>query len=117
MINIRKGFFETNSSSVHSLTIVPTAMYKRWVNSYNGDEEDFLFMTFTNNDETTKLYSFNDVRELMKNSKYWSDKVDQNWAVYDFAICSLRAFPYNRGDVATAEKDGYTAISWYGEDG
>ena len=117
MINVRKGFFETNSSSVHSLTIVPTAMYKIWVNSYNGDEEDFFFFFFTNNDETTKLYSFNDVRELMKNSKYWSDKVDQNWAVYDFAICSLRAFPYNRGDVATAEKDGYTAISWYGDDG
>ena len=53
----------------------------------------------------------------MKKNKYWADKVDQNWAVYDFAVCSLRAFPYNRGDVATAEKDGYTTISWYGDDG
>ena len=40
MITVRNCIFETNSSSVHSLTIVTTETYKRWVSSYNGDEDE-----------------------------------------------------------------------------
>ena len=32
MINIRKNIFETNSSSSHSLTIIPNDIYEKWRN-------------------------------------------------------------------------------------
>lgn len=45
MKQIRRGLFETNSSSVHTLVIVPTEDYNRWKNNevvYVIDEDKFI---------------------------------------------------------------------------
>ena len=45
MINIRNGLFETNSSSVHSLTMTSGANYDKWADGevvYDENENEFI---------------------------------------------------------------------------
>ena len=76
---IRRGVFETNSSSVHSLTLCMESDYNRW-------DKDGLFL-FTgsgwcypneNKPEKNHFYTKDEVIAFEKSSKYAPDK-DFNW--------------------------------------
>lgn len=61
MINIRRNVFETNSSSSHSITIVPTSKFDDWVNNRNHCYfstiyEDLVCLTDKKDSQTQKLY-------------------------------------------------------------
>ena len=69
---IRRGVFETNSSSVHSLTMCSIEEYKKWESGkvlYWGDRDKFC--------------AKEDIIEELKNAKYsWDNKLcypDVNW--------------------------------------
>ena len=61
MKSVRKGVFETNSSSTHSLTITAKTDYDRWVNGemlYNRWNDILVEITTeTENDEDCYSYS------------------------------------------------------------
>lgn len=68
---IRRGVFETNSSSTHSLTMMMKSDYKRW-----EDEGLYLFNGYTYGWEFSKpvdghLYTKDEVVEFAKNYKYF----------------------------------------------
>lgn len=72
---IRRGVFETNSSSTHSLTMMMKSDYERWQNEnlylYNGGYGwDF------NKPVTNALYTREEAIEFVKNSRYY-DPVDE----------------------------------------
>lgn len=61
MINIRRNVFETNSSSSHSITIVPTSKFDDWVNNRNHCYfsticDDLVCLTDKNDSTAQKLY-------------------------------------------------------------
>lgn len=68
---IRRGVFETNSSSVHSITMCTSEEYEKWKNGeifFWGDEDKF----------GTK----EEIIEEMKVKRWWSGKLrypDTNW--------------------------------------
>ena len=117
MFQIRAGLFETNSSSTHTLVIVSTAEYNKWWNSRNSDEiKDMMFMQVNTIDKDSgdvKFISGEKVIEKMKKNNRWAKYVDQDYDVVSFAIRELDAYPPNYMDIETAEKNGYTAISFY----
>lgn len=72
MINIRNGLFETNSSSVHSLTMTSGANYDKWADGdvvYDENENEFITLdeakaryrilegAYSDNDELADLLS------------------------------------------------------------
>lgn len=72
MINIRNGLFETNSSSVHSLTMTSGVNYDKWVDGdvvYDENENEFITLDeaktrykilegdYSDNDELADLLS------------------------------------------------------------
>ena len=69
---IRRGVFETNSSSTHSLTMMMKSDYERW-----GKEGLYLFNGYTFGWEFSKptknaLYTREEAIAFVKNSKYYS---------------------------------------------
>lgn len=69
---IRRGVFETNSSSVHSLTMCSGEEYKKWENG------EFLYWK-----DKDRFGTREDIVEAMKNKRYsWNNKLcypDVNW--------------------------------------
>lgn len=70
---IRRGVFETNSSSTHSLTMMMKSDYERWEN-----EGLYLFNGYTygwdfNKPVENTLYTREEAIEFAKNSSYYND--------------------------------------------
>lgn len=69
---IRRGVFETNSSSTHSLTMCSSEEYKKW------DKGEVLYWR-----DEERFATREEIIEEMKNSKYsWSGELrypDVNW--------------------------------------
>ena len=69
---IRRGVFETNSSSVHSLQIMSVDDYDRW----NNDNNSFLYIgsgwSFEEHHkpENNKIYTKEEVIEFIRHCKY-----------------------------------------------
>ena len=71
---IRRGVFETNSSSTHSLTMMMKSDYDRW-----HDDELYLYDGFGwgwdfDPPITNNLYTREEVVEFVKSNKYYKDK-------------------------------------------
>ena len=68
---IRRGVFETNSSSTHSLTMMMKSDYERWQREelylYNGSGWAWDF----NKPVTNRLYTRDEAVEFAKNYKYY----------------------------------------------
>lgn len=91
MLQIRRSIFETNSSSVHSLTMVMKEDYDRWVpmnlfyNGYYNDLPDFLTR------EEVENYIREDSPECLnpESDAYWERHYDTfgefaaGWEFYD----------------------------------
>lgn len=68
---IRRGVFETNSSSVHSITMCTGEQYDKWKN------EEILYWK-----EEDKFGTREEIIEEMKNAKWWDGSFkfsDVNW--------------------------------------
>lgn len=66
-VQIRRGVFETNSSSVHSVSVCSKTDYDRWINNeikYNPYKDNFLV-----NEEADKY----NVENFDKNKYYWAN--------------------------------------------
>lgn len=117
MINIRHGLFETNSSSVHSMTLLS----KDEMDAFNKGE---LYINFWNNKLYTKDEANNLIIELYKkynlelpsNEEEW-DEVFEDEGMYD----NQRFNDIEYFDTFADEynKDGHIvyAIGYYGRDG
>lgn len=70
---IRRGVFETNSSSTHSLTMMMKSDYDRWHKDelylYNGWGWGFDFSQPVHHE----LYTFDEAVEFAKKNKYYKD--------------------------------------------
>ena len=75
---IRKGVFETNSSSVHSLTICDADTFKKWKNGellYDTWRDEFIkpILELSNDQKEDAKKSYTQVME-----EYWKDWNDLN---------------------------------------
>ena len=70
---IRRGVFETNSSSTHSLTMMMKSDYKRWKEEelylYDGSGWGWEFSKPVEN----QLYTRDEAVEFVKKNKYYKD--------------------------------------------
>ena len=113
MINIRNGLFETNSSSVHSLTMTSGANYDKWVDGdivYDENENEFITL-----DEAKARYNildtdYSDNDELIKLlSTEWVYTLETYEAAYDY--CELFSDSY-----ITENGERVVAFGYYGHD-
>lgn len=78
---IRRGVFETNSSSTHSLTMMMKSDYKRWEDEnlylFNGSGWSWDF----NKPVANTLYTREEAVEFVKNNRYYhaNDEVDDEY--------------------------------------
>lgn len=78
---IRRGVFETNSSSTHSLTMMMKSDYERW-----EKENLYLFNGYTygwdfNKPVQNNLYTRDEAVEFVKNSRYYNaaDEINEEY--------------------------------------
>lgn len=107
MKQIRRNVFETNSSSVHSITMCLEDIYDKWVN----DEVYFYDSTYKLPEGRDKFFTWDDMLEFMRNEL----KVDEE------DIKALIEAKENDDGEFTAilqDSDFYTADSYesYNED-
>lgn len=82
MRQIRRGVFETNSSSTHSLTMMMKSDYVRWHNEklylYGGGGYGWDF----NKPVVNNLYTRDEVFEFVKNNRYYKneEEIDDDMA-------------------------------------
>ena len=78
-IKIRRGVFETNSSSVHTLTIVPKKVYEQWCE----ESDNFLYIPdndwrSSNDDEefkkANKIYTLNELSKWVSEQEKYRDE-------------------------------------------
>ena len=75
MRTVRKGVFETNSSSTHSVTIMSAEDYKRWEDEmlYYNYYEDILLTKEEFYESIRKEYPEDSIEEIMKKAVNYSD--------------------------------------------
>lgn len=90
MINIRFGVFETNSSSVHTMTIASQEDYDKWLKDeiflVNEDEQYYLEKNtdynpndiFVSKDTAKRLY-----KQLCKQEEYYLPAFDEIFFTFD----------------------------------
>lgn len=133
MIQIRRNVFETNSSSVHSITLCNKSEYDDWKKGklymYNstyklpsqrshffswGDMIDFIKDNFN---------SYDDIAYLVKAKKEENDtRFESLLTKYDFFTFDafeefLDSFEYETASIKTPSGDEVIAFSYYGYDG
>lgn len=86
---IRRGTFETNSSSTHSLQILTSSDYDKWCNSdlYLYDGGDWCYRKSFIKPENGHIYTKDEVIAFIKASDY-PPVLDFDWEDED-AICDL----------------------------
>ena len=140
MIQIRQRVYDTNSSSVHSITIVPTEEYiefrrgEKWINfNYlcgKSTTSKFKNKTFVTLDEIIDILNktgdqwFRDTADSLKKA--------QESGYYELIHQTIDSYPYNKmfcsycdygsgyerfsESYTTKNGDNITAFGYYGED-
>lgn len=109
-LTIRYDVYQTNSSTSHSLIIMPSSIYKKWRDNdtlyyFDGYDEDKQ-----NGPKTDTLYTFDEVKDFLINVFEWKEsyfECPKGTDEYDFEY-ELRN---EIGDVGF-----YTFESWNGGD-
>lgn len=127
---IRRGVFETNSSSVHSISIMTNDEYYEFCNKemYLYEGYGWGFENTLNKPEKGKIYSYEEVIDFLKHSDYppssdfdWDDEDE----VYEIIIGNdfYNSDYYFNRDYETFEKTYTTpagekivAFGYYGHD-
>ena len=120
---IRRGVFETNSSSTHSLTMMMKSDYKRWEDEnlylFNGSGWSWDF----NKPVTNTLYTREEAVEFVKNNRYYdsSYEVDDEYLrEMDFISFDDEGSEYLEGfyeEFTTPSGETVVAFGEYGYDG
>ena len=120
---IRRGVFETNSSSTHSITMMMKSDYDRW------DKEGlYLFNGYTYSWEfdkpiNGKLYTRDEAVKFVKNSKYYNDSDeirDEDLREMDFISSDDEGSYYLESfyeEFTTPSGETIVAFGEYGYDG
>lgn len=119
MIKVRKGTFETNSSSTHSITICDSDIFNRWkrgdgniiYSSWGGrfltkDEVEKEFEKHNNN--PNNRYKYNDLEDYMHDEGMYSS--------YSDYLDSVEMETYEEY-YTTKSGDQIVAFGYYGYDG
>lgn len=119
---IRRGVFETNSSSTHSLTMMMKSDYDRWHN-------DKLYMYSdgygweSKKPVVNELYTRDEAVEFAKNNKYYKDSYeidDELLRDYGFISWDYEGSEYLEGfydEFTTPSGETIVAFGEYGYDG
>lgn len=118
MINIRKGVFETNSSSVHTITICPKDDYDKWTNGevyfYDG-----------------KFITLDKAKKMINADRKQYDELPINWdemspdeindelsecEIYAFDNYGFDEYEFFCEDYTTKSGDTIVAFGYYGHD-
>lgn len=113
---IRRGVFETNSSSVHSLTMCSSEEYQKWENG------EVLFWKWDD-----KFGTREDIIEALKCQSWladvnWDDEEEVNNVFSDEGICTCEEFFENewfetfKQRHTTPNGDEVVAFGYYGHD-
>ena len=118
---IRRGVFETNSSSVHSLTMCSSEEYKKWKNGevlYWQDKDEFgTREEIIEKLKVKKFYS----GELYYDNVDWENEDEVNEIFYDENIKTCDEFFDNEyyetfyDDYTTPSGDKVVAFGYYGD--
>lgn len=111
MRTIRRGVFETNSSSVHSLTIMTQKEYGKWNDeNYIKDEEIYTFEEAKK--ELLENYTEEEIKELTDDD--WKNILIDN----DFNTKDSFKYDYETFEefFTTPSGDKMVAFGYYGED-
>ena len=120
---IRRGVFETNSSSVHSLTMCSSEEYEKWENGeflYWSDEDKFGTREDIIEEMKNMRYSWNN--ELRYPNVNWEDEDEVNDIFYDEGIKTCEEFFDNEyyetfeQYYTTPNGDKVVAFGYYGSD-
>lgn len=120
---IRRGVFETNSSSVHSLTMCSSEEYKKWESGkvlYWGDKDKFGTREDIIEELKNARYSWNN--ELRYPDINWDDKNDVSDVFSDEDIKTCEEFFDNEWyetfeqRYTTLNGDEVVAFGYYGHD-
>lgn len=120
---IRRGVFETNSSSTHSLTMMMKSDYERWEKEglylFDGSGWSWDF----NKPVTNALYTREEAVEFVKNNRYYdsSYEVDEEYLrEMDFISFDDEGSEYLEGfysEFTTPSGETIVAFGEYGYDG
>ena len=120
---IRRGVFETNSSSTHSLTMMMKSDYKRWEDEnlylFNGSGWSWDF----NKPVANTLYTREEAVKFVKNNRYYdsSYEVDDEYLKeMDFISFDDEGSDYLEGfyeEFTTPSGETIVAFGEYGYDG
>lgn len=120
---IRRGVFETNSSSTHSLTMMMKSDYKRWQTEelylYDGSGWGWEFSQPVVN----QLYTRDEAVEFVKKNKYYKDVNeidDEALRDYDFISWDDEGNEYLESfyqEFTTPSGETIVAFGEYGYDG
>lgn len=131
MLQVRQGVFETNSSSTHSITIVPLSEFHKWTNDEVYLNEGWWWYHTTNPAKDKTFITKDEAISLVMTSKYHPDgdpyempkeEFDKLFA-NEYGIYSYVEF-LDRGNLETYEEhytsehgDDIVAFGEYGYDG
>ena len=79
---IRRGVFETNSSSTHSLTMMMKSDYERWKNEKLYLYESGYGWEFSQPVKNS-LYTKEEVLEFARTNRYWHGDVEDEYEEYE----------------------------------
>ena len=120
---IRRGVFETNSSSTHSLTMMMKSDYERWENENLYMYQGRGWSWDTNKPVTNCFYTREEAVDFVKNSKYHdaNDEVDETYLIdMDFIPFDYEGSEYLEGfyeEFTTPSGETIVAFGEYGYDG
>lgn len=116
MIQIRKGLFETNSSSVHAVTLLTKEEYDRW-----NTEED-MYLMFREGKVFTKEEAIEYLKEkhpsiTIENDDDWYDLCDWYDLYTPDAYEDSRDYCEKDEDIYTKDGKEFVVLSYFGYDG
>ena len=124
MKQIRRGVFETNSSSTHSLTMMTKSDYERWHNDHLYlYRSEYTYGWDFNKPVKGNLYTRDEVVEFAKNYKYYEDgeEIDDKMLRYmDFVSWDDEGNEYLESfyeEFTTPSGETIVAFGEYGYDG
>lgn len=127
MIQIRRGVFETNSSSVHNMTMCSVDVFDKWIEDFNNltekDYDDDIEITYFDEYDikTEKLSEILNITDI-KTKEDFLNKIENstlNDFLYDYEILSTDSYDCKYCqyyETFEQEKDGVVAFGYYGYD-
>lgn len=119
MIQIRRGVFETNSSSTHSITMCMKSDFDEWKNGHIYYNEGYPGKQFVQKDEAFELLrsdKWDPVPEPEKLYGYELERVMRDHEIYTFDSYDHDYLEWYDDSFTTPSGETVVAFGWYGHD-